>query len=47
MSTVTLFLLNTDGQKLGVLVAFSACFATALALMTNARKIEVFSATAA
>ncbi|KAL2024950.1 hypothetical protein VTK56DRAFT_3649 [Thermocarpiscus australiensis] len=48
LSTTVLFLLQTNAQKLGGIVAFSACFALALALMTNnTRRIEVFTATAA
>ncbi|KAK0744195.1 hypothetical protein B0T18DRAFT_330447 [Schizothecium vesticola] len=47
LSTVTLFLLKTDGQRLGALVVVSAGFAAALALVTNARRVEVFGATAA
>lgn len=47
LSTVTLFLLRTDAQRLGALVAVSAAFAAALALVTSARRVEVFGATAA
>ncbi|CAJ2501982.1 Uu.00g048350.m01.CDS01 [Anthostomella pinea] len=34
-------------MRLGLIVVFSACFSLAPALMTNARTIEVFAATAA
>ncbi|KAH8751521.1 hypothetical protein BGZ57DRAFT_973954 [Hyaloscypha finlandica] len=47
LSVVTLCLVNSNALKLGLIVLFSACFAFALALMTNARTIEVFAATSA
>ncbi|KAK4227290.1 hypothetical protein QBC38DRAFT_391334 [Podospora fimiseda] len=46
-SIVVLYLLKDDGWKLGAMVIFSAMFALAVKTMTNARKIEVFAATAA
>ncbi|KAI1143084.1 hypothetical protein F5Y05DRAFT_142310 [Hypoxylon sp. FL0543] len=47
LSIVILYFVNSDATKLGIIVVFSACFALVLAVMTNARKIEVFAATAA
>lgn len=47
LSTVVLYLLSNDALQLGAMVALSACFALALTFMTNARRIEVFAATAA
>ncbi|KAK3367584.1 hypothetical protein B0H63DRAFT_455673 [Podospora didyma] len=47
LSTVVLYFLQTNPVKLGATVAFSSIFALALAIMTNARRVEVFAATAA
>jgi hypothetical protein len=47
LSIVVLYVVNSDGLKLGIIVLFSAVFALVLALMTNARRIEIFAATAA
>ncbi|CZT46429.1 uncharacterized protein RSE6_06855 [Rhynchosporium secalis] len=46
-SVVALFLVESDGLRLGLIAIFSACFSLALALMTRARPFEVFAATAA
>ncbi|KAI1645658.1 uncharacterized protein F4817DRAFT_366428 [Daldinia loculata] len=46
-SIVVLFLVKSESTRLGILIISSACFALVLALMTNARRIEVFAATAA
>jgi hypothetical protein len=46
-SVVALFIVQSNGIRLGMIAIFSACFSLALALMTNARRIEVFAATAA
>jgi len=46
-SVVALFIVQSNGLRLGMIAIFSACFSLALALMTNARRIEVFAATAA
>ncbi|PMD21120.1 hypothetical protein NA56DRAFT_626290 [Hyaloscypha hepaticicola] len=46
-SVVALYMIQSNGVRLGMIAIFSACFALALALMTNARRIEVFAATAA
>jgi hypothetical protein len=46
-SVVALYIIQSNGVRLGIIAIFSACFALALALMTNARRIEVFAATAA
>ncbi|KAH8885606.1 hypothetical protein GQ53DRAFT_828647 [Thozetella sp. PMI_491] len=46
-SMVVLFVVESYTQRLGIMVGFSACFAVALALMTNARRVEIFAATAA
>ncbi|KAI1409167.1 hypothetical protein F5Y13DRAFT_170938 [Hypoxylon sp. FL1857] len=47
LSIVILYVVNSDATRLGIIVVFSACFALVLAVMTNARRIEVFAATAA
>jgi hypothetical protein len=46
-SVVVLYVVQSNGLRLGIIVVLSACFSLALALMTNARKIEVFAATSA
>jgi hypothetical protein len=38
---------ESNGVKLGLVVAFSTVFALALAVMTSSRKIEIFAATSA
>lgn len=47
LSIIVLFLLSSNTLKLVVITVFTACFSLALALMTNARRIEIFGATAA
>ncbi|KAH8776511.1 hypothetical protein F5883DRAFT_248746 [Diaporthe sp. PMI_573] len=47
LSITVLYTIQSDTIKLGVIVIFSACFSLALALTTNARRIEIFAATAA
>ncbi|OTA79954.1 hypothetical protein M434DRAFT_86781 [Hypoxylon sp. CO27-5] len=47
LSIVVLYIVDSDATKLGIIVVFSACFALILAVMTSARRIEVFAATAA
>jgi len=47
LSIVVLYLFESNGTKLGVIVAFSSIFALALATMTNARRVEIFAATSA
>jgi hypothetical protein len=46
-SVVVLYFVRSNGLQLGMLVVFSAIFSFALALMTNARKVEIFAATSA
>lgn len=46
-SVVALYIIQSNWVRLGMIAIFSACFSLALALMTNARRIEVFAATAA
>lgn len=46
-SVVALYIVQSNNIRLGMIAIFSACFSLALALMTNARRIEVFAATAA
>jgi hypothetical protein len=46
-SVIVLYVVQSNGLRLGIIVILSACFSLALALMTNARKIEVFAATSA
>ncbi|KAI0380112.1 hypothetical protein F5Y04DRAFT_282241 [Hypomontagnella monticulosa] len=47
LSIVVLYVVETEPIRLGILIIFSSCFALALALMTSARKVEIFAATAA
>ncbi|POS69131.1 hypothetical protein DHEL01_v212473 [Diaporthe helianthi] len=47
LSITVLYTIHADIIKLGLIVVFSACFSLALALTTNARRIEIFAATAA
>ncbi|KAL1850147.1 hypothetical protein Daus18300_013015 [Diaporthe australafricana] len=47
LSITVLYVVHSNTMKLGIIVVFSACFSLALALMTNARRIEIFAATAA
>jgi len=47
LSIVVLFFIHSDLLKMGMITIFSACFSVALALMTSARKIEIFAATSA
>ncbi|KUJ08802.1 uncharacterized protein LY89DRAFT_788704 [Mollisia scopiformis] len=44
-SVVALYIVQSNSIRLGMIAAFSACFSLALAVMTNARRIEVFAAT--
>ncbi|KAH9217649.1 hypothetical protein DL95DRAFT_91028 [Leptodontidium sp. 2 PMI_412] len=46
-SVVALYLVQSNNLRLGMVAIFSACFSLALAVMTNARRVEVFAATAA
>jgi hypothetical protein len=46
-SVVALYIIQSNNLRLGMLAIFSSIFSLALALMTNARRIEVFAATAA
>lgn len=47
LSITVLYAVHSDTVKLEIIVVFSACFSLALALTTNARRIEIFAATAA
>ena len=47
LSIVLLFLIKSEVIRLGIVVLFSGLFSLALCLMTSARKVEVFAATAA
>ena len=47
LSIVLLFLVQSEVIRLGIVVLFSGLFSLALCLMTSARKVEVFAATAA
>ena len=44
---VGLYFVISDFVKLGMIVAFTAAFALSVGLMTNAKKAEIFAATAA
>lgn len=46
-SVVALYVIQSNNLRLGMLAIFSTIFSLTLALMTNARRIEVFAATAA
>lgn len=46
-SIVILYLIKSNGLRLAAIVVLTAFFSLALAVMTNARKIEVFAATSA
>lgn len=46
-SVIALYFIGNNTMRLGVVVVASAFLALALSLMTNARKVEVFAATAA
>ncbi|KAH8591691.1 hypothetical protein B0O99DRAFT_718993 [Bisporella sp. PMI_857] len=46
-SVIALYIVQSDGVRIGMIAIFSACFSSALTLMTSARRIEVFAATAA
>ncbi|KAE8448984.1 hypothetical protein EG329_008572 [Mollisiaceae sp. DMI_Dod_QoI] len=46
-SVVALYIIQSNGVRLGMIAIFSACFSFALSIMTSARRIEVFAATAA
>jgi hypothetical protein len=46
-SVIILYVVQSNGLRLGIIVILSAIFSLALALMTNARKIEIFAATSA
>lgn len=47
LSIVVLSILETFANKMSAIVVFSALFSLTLCLMTNARRVEVFAATAA
>jgi hypothetical protein len=46
-SVIILYFIRSNGVRLIIIVVLSAFFSLALALMTNARKIEIFAATSA
>lgn len=46
-SITSLYFVNNDGAKLGMIAAFTAAFAASIGAMTNARRAEIFGATAA
>jgi hypothetical protein len=46
-SVVALYYIQDDILRLGITAAASSVFALALALMTNARMVEIFAATSA
>lgn len=47
LSIVILYFIRSLIGRLGALVGFSTLFAISVAVFTNARRVEVFSATAA
>jgi hypothetical protein len=47
LSVVVLYVIKANVLRLGVIIILSAFFSLALAVMTNARKIELFAATSA
>ena len=46
-AVVALYFIKSQGSRLGTLGAFTLLFAGAVGLLTNARRSEVFGATAA
>lgn len=46
-SITSLYLVTNDTAKLGIVAACTAAFALSVGLMTNARRAEIFAATAA
>jgi hypothetical protein len=44
---VGLYWVTSDAVKLGMVAAFTAAFALSVGLMTNAKRAEIFAATAA
>lgn len=42
-----LYFVANDAAKLGMIAAFTAVFSLSVGLMTNARRTEIFAATAA
>jgi hypothetical protein len=47
VSIVALYFVNAMPARLGIVAAFTAVFSLCLALMTRARRVEVFAATTA
>jgi hypothetical protein len=48
VSSITgLYLVTNNAAKLGIIAAFTAAFALSVSLITNARRAEIFVATAA
>jgi hypothetical protein len=47
LSTIALFFVQDLGRRLAVLCAFTMMFSTSLAIVTNARRVEIFACTAA
>lgn len=46
-SIIVLYFVSSMLARLAILVAFTACFALCLSLVTQARKVEIFTATSA
>jgi len=46
-STAVLYLVTSMSRRLGIIAAFTGVFSLALALMTKARRVEIFAATTA
>jgi hypothetical protein len=46
-SIVGLYLVDDDAVRLALITAFTAVYALSVGLMTNARRAEIFAATAA
>ena len=47
VSVVVLFIVTSDAVRLGMIAVFSALFSLSLVVMTTARAVEIFVATAA
>ena len=47
LSIFVLYFVNSQVDRLGIIMAFSALFSFTLALFTRARGVEIFAATAA
>ena len=47
VSIVALYIVQIPNLRLGLICVFTVVFATSIALLTNARRVELFASTAA